>query len=387
MIALLARLFLKPNQRPEAALRKGYGILCGAVGVFLNVVLFVGKFAAGTLSGSIAITADAFNNLSDAGSSFISLLGFYLAGQKPDPHHPFGHGRMEYLSGLVISMLILLMGFELGKSSVQKILHPVPVDSSPLVLAILAVSIAVKLYMAFYNHALGRRLNAPAMRVTALDSLCDCVATSVVLLATLAGRATGLALDGWAGILVTVFILWSGIKAAKDTIDPLLGTPPAPEFVERIREIVLQHPGIVGIHDLIVHNYGPGRVMISLHAEVADDGDLLTTHEQIDHIEQELQETLGCHTVIHMDPVAVGDRRTDEVRSRIETLVRCIDESISIHDFRLVPEGDTVCVVFDAAVPFHFRLTDRQVEERIVTAIQALDNTCRVVVRVERPFT
>ena len=387
MISLLARLFLKPHQRPVETLRKGYGILCGAVGMFLNLALFAGKFTAGTLSGSIAITADAFNNLSDAGSSFISLLGFYLAGQKPDPHHPFGHGRMEYLSGLVISMLILLMGFELGKSSVEKILHPTPVDSSPLVLAILLASIAVKGYMAFYNHALGKRLEAPAMRVTALDSLCDCAATTAVLLATLAGRFLGIAVDGWVGILVSLFILWSGIKAAKETVDPLLGAPPSREFVDRIREIVLQHPGIEGVHDLIVHNYGPGQVMISLHAEVADDGDLLATHERIDHIERELQETLGCHTVIHMDPVAVGDSRTDEARRRIETLVRCIDESISIHDFRLVPEGDTVCVVFDAAVPFHFRLTDRQVEERIVTAVQALDNTCRVVVRVERPFT
>ena len=387
MITLLARLFLKSRQHSLPALRKGYGILCGAVGIFLNLALFGGKFAAGTISGSIAITADAFNNLSDAGSSFISLLGFYLAGQKPDPQHPFGHGRMEYLSGLVISMLILLMGFELGKTSVEKILHPAPVEVSPLVLAILLVSIAVKGYMAFYNHRLGKRLEAPAMRVTALDSLCDCAATTAVLLATLAGAFLGITVDGWVGILVSLFILWSGIKAAKETIDPLLGTPPSREFVDRIREIVLQHDGIEGIHDLIVHNYGPGRIMISLHAEVADDGDLLATHEQIDHIERELQETLGCHTVIHIDPVAVGDSRTDEARCRIETLVRCIDEAISIHDFRLVPEGDTVCVVFDATVPFNFRLTDQQVTDRIITAVQTMDNTCRVVVRVERPFT
>jgi len=385
MITLLARLFLRGKS--ESALRQGYGVLCGAFGIFLNVLLFTGKLIAGTLSGSIAITADAFNNLSDAGSSFISLLGFYLAGQKPDPHHPFGHGRIEYLSGLVISMLILLMGFELGKSSVGKILHPAPVDSTPLVLAILAVSVAVKLYMAFYNHRLGKRLNAPAMRVTAIDSLCDVAATSMVLLATLAGRWTALPLDGWTGLLVTAFILWSGIKSAKETIDPLLGAPPSREFVENIRNIVLQHPGIEGVHDLIVHDYGPGRIMISLHAEVAEDGDLLTTHEQIDHIERELQETLGCQAVIHIDPVAVGNCPANELRRRIATLVRLIDEDITIHDFQLVQEADGLRVSFDAAVPFGFRLTDAQVEERIVTAVHALDHGCRAVVRVERLYT
>ena len=223
MIALLARLFLKPNQRPEAALRKGYGILCGAVGVFLNVVLFAGKFAAGTLSGSIAITADAFNNLSDAGSSFISLLGFYLAGQKPDPHHPFGHGRMEYLSGLAVAMFILFMGFELGKSSLSKILHPRSVDSSPLVIAILCVSIAVKLYMAFYNRSIGKKIDSAAMEATAADSLSDSLATAAVLLATLVAHFTGLLIDGWCGLLVAVFILWSGFNAAKDTINPQIG--------------------------------------------------------------------------------------------------------------------------------------------------------------------
>ena len=385
MISLLARLFLKG--KTDAALRQGYGILCGAVGMFLNAALFIGKFAAGTLAGSIAITADAFNNLSDAGSSFISLLGFHLAGQKPDPDHPFGHGRMEYLSGLVISMLILLMGFELGKTSVGKILHPASVEASPLVIAILCVSIAVKFYMAVYNHRLGKRLSAPAMAVTALDSLCDCAATSAVLIATLAGRATGLPLDGWVGLLVTLFILWSGIKAAKDTVDPLLGTPPSREFVESIRTVVLQHSGIEGIHDLIVHNYGPGRVMISLHAEVAEDGDLLTTHEQIDHIERELQETLGCHAVIHIDPVAVGNCRTNEIRDRITTLVRLIDEDISIHDFRLTEDAACTTVSFDAAVPFGFRLTDEQTANKITAAVHALDAGYRVEVHVERPFT
>ncbi|MBE6964260.1 MAG: cation transporter, partial [Ruminococcaceae bacterium] len=257
MISLLAKLFLKPEGKSEAALRKGYGTLCGAVGIALNVLLFAGKFLAGTLSGSIAITADAFNNLSDAGSSFVTLLGFQLADQKPDADHPFGHGRIEYLSGLVVSMLILLMGFELAKSSLDKILHPVPVEADALVLAILCVSIAVKLYMSFYNRRLGKKLNSSAMLATAADALSDSASTFAVLIATLIGTFTDLAIDGWAGMLVAIFIFWSGINAARDTINPLLGNPPSEELVQQIRDIVMKHDGIQGIHDLIVHDYGP----------------------------------------------------------------------------------------------------------------------------------
>ena len=387
MISLLANLFLKPAGKTEAALRKGYGVLCGAVGIGLNLVLFLLKFLAGTLSGSIAITADAFNNLSDAGSSLVTLLGFQLAGQKPDSDHPFGHGRMEYLSGLVVSMLILLMGFELGKSSVEKIRTPAPVESGTLVIVILCASIAVKLYMCFYNRRLGRKLNSSAMLATAADSLSDSVATTAVLIATLVGQFTGLMIDGWIGILVSLFILWSGIKAAKDTIDPLLGTPPTHEFVEQIRDIVMASPGIVGIHDLIVHDYGPGRVMISLHAEVSAAEDMLSIHDEIDNVEKALQEQLGCHAVIHMDPIAVHDRLTEETRRRVLTLVHCIDDTISIHDFRMVPGPTHTNVIFDAVVPFGFRLSDSEVEEKIKAAVRALDGNYFAVVNVERSYT
>ena len=358
MISLLARLFVKTDGRDPAAVRKAYGILCGAVGIGFNVLLFLGKFFAGTIAGSIAITADAFNNLSDAGSSFVTMLGFQLAGQKPDSDHPFGHGRIEYLSGLAVSMLILLMGFELAKSSLDKILHPEPVDSSPLVIAILCVSIAVKLYMAFYNHRLGKQLNSAAMEATGADSLSDSVATSAVLLATLVGHFTGWMIDGWCGILVAAFILWSGFNAAKDTIDPLLGTPPTPEFVDEIKDLVMAHPAIVGIHDLIVHDYGPGRVMISLHAEVSASADVLELHDEIDNVEKELQEKLGCHAVIHMDPIVIDDGITQETRKRVADLVRCIDDQISIHDFRMVVGPTHTNVIFDAVVPFGFRLSN-----------------------------
>ena len=387
MISLLARLFIKTDGQSPTAVRKAYGILCGAVGIGFNVLLFLGKFFAGTISGSIAITADAFNNLSDAGSSFVTMLGFQLAGQKPDSDHPFGHGRIEYLSGLAVSLLILLMGFELAKSSLEKILHPEPVDFDPLVIVILCVSIAVKLYMAFYNRRLGKKLDSAAMEATGADSLSDSVATSAVLLATLVGHFTGWMIDGWCGILVAAFILWSGFNAAKDTIDPLLGTPPTPEFVEEIKELVIAHPAIVGIHDLIVHDYGPGRVMISLHAEVSASGNVLDIHDEIDNVEKELQEKLGCHAVIHMDPIVIDDGITQETRKKVAALVRCIDDQIGIHDFRMVVGPTHTNVIFDAVVPFGFRLTNAQVAEKIQTAVRTLDGNYFAVVNVEQSYT
>ena len=385
MISLLARLFIKQSG-DEQAVRKAYGILCGAVGIGFNVLLFIGKFFAGTLAGSIAITADAFNNLSDAGSSFVTLLGFQMAGQKPDSEHPFGHGRIEYLSGLAVSMLILLMGVELAKSSLQKILHPEPVDSSPVVIAILCVSIAVKLYMFSYNRRLGRKLNSSAMEATSMDSLSDSAATLAVLIATLVGHFTGLMIDGWCGILVAAFILWSGFNAAKDTLDPLLGTPPTREFVTQIRDIVMAHKSILGIHDLIVHDYGPGRVMISVHAEVSASENVLELHDEIDNVEKELREKLGCEAVIHMDPIVTDDGITEETRQRVAALVHCIDDEINIHDFRMVVGPTHTNVIFDAVVPFKFRLTDAEVREKIEAAVRALDGNYYAVVNVERPY-
>ncbi|WP_325178391.1 cation diffusion facilitator family transporter [uncultured Oscillibacter sp.] len=386
---MLARVFLKPEGKTEAQVRKGYGVLCGAVGVCLNLLLFLGKLLAGLASGSIAVVADAVNNLSDAGSSIVTLLGFHLAEQKPDHDHPFGHGRAEYLSGLVVAMLILLMGFELAQSSVGKILNPVPAEGGWRVTATLCAAIAVKVYMAFYNRRIGKRIGSTAMEAAALDSLGDCAATSVVLLASLVERYTDLVLDGWGGLLVALFILWSGFQAAKTTMDPLLGTPPSAEFVEEIRTLVLAHQPILGVHDIIVHDYGPGRRMISLHAEVPAGGELLELHSRIDHVERELRERLGCEAVIHMDPVCTDDGVTQETRKRVEALVRCIDGGITIHDFRVVPrEGKGhVHLVFDAAVPFDFRLSDQEVEEKIKSAVQVLDSGFQAKVRVERSYT
>lgn len=388
MISLLSQIFIKDRTNTgSAAVRKAYGILCGAVGIFFNILLFAGKFFAGTLSGSIAITADAFNNLSDAGSSTVTLLGFQLGGQKADREHPFGHGRMEYLSGLVVSILIVLMGFELAKSSFGKILHPEPVNFSPLILIILCVSIAVKLYMFTYNRAIGKRYSSPAMRATAMDSLSDCAATSAVLIATLVGQFTGLKIDGWCGVLVACFILYTGFTAAKDTLDPLLGQPPSAEFVQQIKNIVMAHEKIIGIHDLVVHDYGPGRVMISLHAEVSASENVLELHDEIDNVEKELKESLGCETVIHMDPIVTDDGITEETREKVSALVQCIDDGITIHDFRMVAGPTHTNVIFDAVVPFRFRLTDEEVEQKIKTAVRTLDGNYYAVVNVEKSYT
>ena len=294
---------------------------------------------------------------------------------------------MEYISGLAVSALILLMGVELGKESLGKILHPEDVTGGPLILAILAVSIAVKLYMMAYNRTIGKKLNAPALLAAAADSLSDSVATTAVLLATILGQIFGWRVDGWAGLAVAGFILYAGIGAARDTISPLLGNPPTPEFVEEIRSLVMAHPEVLGIHDLVVHDYGPGRRMISLHAEVPASGDLLDLHDVIDSAEQELRRQLGCEAVIHMDPVVTDDGVTAETREKVATLVHCIDDTISIHDFRMVPGPTHTNVIFDAVVPYGFRLTDQEVAEKIRTAVRTLDGNYYAIVNVEHSYT
>lgn len=387
MIELLARLFIRGRDAlAPSALRRAYGQLCGAVGIGLNLLLFAVKFFAGSVSGSIAITADAFNNLSDAGSSLVTLLGFRLAGRKPDPEHPFGHGRMEYISGLVVSGLILLMGVELGKSSMGKILHPEAVASSPLVLVILVVSIGVKLYMFSYNRAVGKKIRSTAMDATAMDSLSDAVSTAAVLVATLVGQFTGLMIDGWVGLLVALFILYSAYKAAKETLSPLLGQTPDPEFVRHIQEIVLSYPEVQNVHDLIVHDYGPGRVIISLHAEVSASGNLLQLHDVIDNIEHRLQKELGCVAVIHMDPIVTDDPETQRLRLAVAEKVKTIDPRLTIHDFRMVPGPSHTNLIFDTVVPYGVKLDRAQAQKRIAELVRQLGEQYFAVVQIDNSY-
>lgn len=364
MITCLAKFWIRESDSEEKK-RRVYGTLGAVVGIFLNICLFAGKYLAGFLSGSIAIMADAFNNLSDAGSSFISLIGFVFSGKKPDLDHPFGHGRIEYLAGLGVSFLILLMGVELAKNSVQKILHPVSVQISTLSIAVLSASILVKLYMAYYNHAIGKKIRSATMAATATDSLSDAAATTVVLLAMLFLAVTGINIDGYCGILVAVFILAAGIGAAKETVSPLLGQAPDPEFVKEIKELVMQHEEVLGIHDMAVHDYGPGRVMVSLHAEVSGDGNIYELHDLIDRIERELKEKLHCETVIHMDPIDVGNEKTVEMKEEMVKLVKAIDEQLTIHDFRMVTGTTHHNMIFDVVIPADFKLSQEELKDII----------------------
>lgn len=385
MITLLARIFIKHHTDLEdQKVRQAYGMLCGAVGIALNLLLFLVKFAAGAVSGSIAITADAFNNLSDAGSSIVTLIGFKLAGQKADSNHPFGHGRLEYVSGLIVSFLILLMAAELLKSSVSKILHPEKPEFSALIAGILLVSILVKCYMALYNRRIGKRIQSVAMTAAATDSLSDVCATSIILISLLLSHFAGFVIDGYCGVAVAVFICIAGINAARDTINPLLGQAPDPDFVKQIQDIVLSYDGIIGVHDLMVHNYGPGRIHISLHAEIPADGNILEMHDLIDLIEHNLRSALKCSAVIHMDPVCVNDPETDRLRGMVTEVLADIDSCLTMHDFRIVKGPTHTNLIFDVVVPYDYRFSDEALTEIITYKIKSQGSEYFPVIDVDK---
>lgn len=384
MITILSKIFIK-NPESETG-RKAYGTLCSIVGILLNVFLFAGKYFAGAISGSVAITADAFNNLSDAGSSFITLVGFIFAGKEPDLDHPFGHGRFEYISGFVVSMAILFMGFELMKSSIMKIIRPEPVDTSTVAMVILIVSILVKVYMAIYNRNVGRKIRSAAMAATAKDSLSDSVATVFVLIAMLVMKYAQINVDGICGVLVSLFIFYAGITAAKETLDPLLGLPPEKEFLDRIEEIVMAHDMIVGIHDVVVHDYGPGRRMISLHAEVPGDRNIFEIHDLIDCIEKELNEMLKCESVIHMDPIETDNEEVAKMKAIVAREIKTIDQSITIHDFRMVTGDTHTNLIFDAVVPFGTKMTIKDVKKSIEEMVESLEGNYYAVVHIDQSY-
>ncbi|MBQ2718999.1 MAG: cation transporter [Clostridia bacterium] len=388
MITLLSRLFIKDRENTASvAVRLAYGTLCGILGIFLNLLLFAAKLLVGLFTGAISVMADALNNLTDAGSSVVSLIGFRLSGQKPDKHHPFGHGRIEYLSGLFISMLILLVGFELAKSSVEKILFPVPVGFYLWAALILSASVLIKGYMAFYNLRLGKRLSSPAMRATGFDSLSDAVATATVLLCLCLSTVTALPLDAYCGLLVSLFILYSGLRSAKETVSPLLGEPPSPELIERILRIVYSHGEVAGIHDLIVHNYGPGRSMLSLHAEVRADADLLETHDMIDNIERELSRELSCDAVIHMDPIVTDDEEVVAIRQALLLRLTAIDGRLTMHDFRMVKGPTHTNLIFDVVLPYDMTESEDALRERIEAMAKELSPTYFTVVSFDKSYT
>ena len=387
LVDLLVRRFVPDHQRTQdPRVRARYGALSGGVGIALNLLLFALKLLAGAVTASIAVVADAFNNLSDAGSSIVTLVGFRMAERPADDEHPFGHGRIEYLSGLFVSAAILVVGVELLKSSFDKVLHPAPTEMDLPSLCILVCAVGVKLWMSRFNRALSARIGSTAMAATAKDSLTDAVATSAVVLGVGLGSVFHLYVDGWIGLAVAGFILYTGYTTARDSLSPLLGQSPDPEFVQEITQTVLAHPEVVGIHDLIVHDYGPGQRMISLHAEVRADEDILVIHDVIDRIEMELRGRFRCETTIHMDPIAVDDEATASMRARVEQAVHGVDPALSIHDFRMVVSPTHTNLIFDVCVPHRFRMTDAQVSRAVHDAVRRLDGPYFAVIRVEHGY-
>ncbi len=358
MIGILSRFIIKEDT-PEASKRTLYGMLCGVLGIVLNLLLFAGKLLAGLMSGSVSIMADAFNNLSDAGSSIVTLCGFKLASAKPDLEHPYGHGRVEYIAGLVISAVIIVMAFELLKESVGKIIHPEVTEFSAIIVVVLLISILVKCYIAYYNTKIGEEIDSTALKATAQDSLSDCIATTVVLATSILGHYSKLQLDGWCGVLVSLFIFYSGFSAARDSINPLLGNPPSQKFVDEIERTALGFDeNIIGVHDLMVHDYGPGRKIISLHVEVPADGDILILHDIIDNLEKRLAKSFSCVATIHMDPVDTKNPKVLALKEEVATIVKEVYSGITIHDFRVVFGETHSNLIFDMEVPFSCPLDD-----------------------------
>lgn len=386
MTKCLIRWFVPDAERTEdPAVRRRYGRLGGGVGIAANLLLFAVKLGVGLFTASIAVVADAFNNLTDAGSAIVTLAGFHLAGQEADEEHPFGHGRMEYLAGLIVSLVILLVGFELGKSSIGRIIAPEGVVLSVGGGLLLLAAMLVKLWMFRFYRTLGKTICSTALVAAAKDSLSDGVATVLVLGSALIGSRFGVSVDGWAGLVVALLILKAGWDSVKETLDPLLGRPMDPELAKDIDQLVLDHPYILGIHDLIYHDYGPGRAKMSFHAEVPADGDLLAIHDVIDHIERELKQRNGIETVIHMDPV-VQDEQTEQLRAQVEELAKDIDPRLTIHDFRTTAGPIHTNLIFDVMVPYGFALTDVQVRQELTNRVRALSQRYYAVIQVDRPY-
>ncbi len=384
MTKFLIRLFIGKTADYSSDTRKKYGFLSGITGIILNLLLFTGKLIAGILSGAVSVVADALNNLSDAGSSIVNMVGFKIAMTPPDREHPFGHGRAEYVAGLIISFIITLMGVELAKSSVDKIIVPEAPDISVLTFVILFASVLVKLWMFFFNRKLGSEINSVSLKAAASDSISDVTATVAVILGMAASVIFDVNIDGWAGLLVSVFIVVSGLKTAKESLSPLMGQMPEKKLVEDIKSTVNSYEGIIGMHDLIVHNYGVGISFISFHAEVASSMPLSDAHTLVDGIETEFKKKFGCGVTIHIDPVDIDDEETTELFGAVKKVVKGIDEGLSIHDFRVVKNHAGNTLIFDLAVPYKFRLSDRQIREMTVGGINAIDKNAVPIVSIER---
>ena len=387
MTEFLIKLFIgKDKNANDPTVRGKYATLAGITGIFMNVLLFIGKLTMGILSASVAIIADAFNNISDAGSSVVTLLGVRIANKPVDKEHPLGHGRSEYVAGFIVDLLIILVGFELLKTSVEKIANP----SLPIVgnatLIILCASILVKIWLFFFYHKIGNKIHSAVIKASAADSLSDCIATTLVLTSALIAKIWSFPIDGWAGIVVAAFIMFTGLKEAKGTIDLLLGSPPDPKFIQDIYEFCKKYPRIVGIHDVMVHDYGPGRQIVSFHAEVPSDSDINVAHEEVDQMERDLHETFGCIVTVHLDPLVVNDPIVNELRALAECSAKEVNASFSIHDFRMTKGETNINLIFDLVLPVDCEMCAAQAEKEVSEKIRACHPECSCVIRAEHPF-
>ncbi|MBQ9768403.1 MAG: cation transporter [Lachnospiraceae bacterium] len=388
MTGLLVKLFVKHQEEPQKPeVRAAYGRLSGMVGIICNVILFGVKFLLGTVTSSVAITADAFNNLGDASSGIVSFLGFKMASRPADKEHPYGHARYEYLAGLTVSVMILVIGVELFKESFQKILRPQPVEFSWVSVAVLLVAIGVKLWLAFFNRTIGRRINSQTLLATAADSRNDVIATGAVILAMVLSHVTKLELDGYMGLAVALFILYSGVNLVKETLDPLLGKATDEELVEDIEKRIMSYPGVLGTHDLMIHDYGPGRQFGSVHVEVAAEEDVLKSHDMIDNIERDFLSELNIHLIVHMDPIVTKDESVKNLRHWLAGEVKKVHPELTIHDLRIVPGSTHTNVIFDCLVPRGLKRSDEEIKAEIdVLVKQTYPDYC-CVITVDHSYT
>lgn len=384
MIKFLVKKFVPDYENvSNSGVREKYGILGGILGIICNFFLFSLKLTVGLLMNSISVISDAFNNLSDTASSLIVIVGTKLSNMRPDEEHPFGHGRIEYISSLIVSFIIMLVGFELFKSSLSKIFTPQPVAFSLPLIIILGASVLVKLWMASYNRWLSGRISSGVLRAAATDSLIDAVSTSIVVISIIVGRFVSFPLDAIFGAIFSLLVIYSGFGIAKDTVDVLLGTAPDMETVDKITEKILQAEGIIGVHDLIVHDYGPGRKMASVHAEVPDTADIVKIHELIDRLEQEISRELGVHTVIHMDPIATGCETTDRIKAEVLEIIKSVDESMGIHDFRMTDGESNINLIFDLEMPFALQKDKDKILSQIKEKLSERDSRYAAVITVD----
>lgn len=385
MTDLILRIFVRDHKNTEdPAVRDKCGRVAGAVGIVTNFLLFLMKIIVGTVFHSVSVTADAVNNLTDSGSSVVTLIGFKMASKPADEKHPFGHARIEYLSGVIVSFIVIFLGLQLGMSSIEKIITPEENALTPVALVVLVISILAKLWQCLFYRKVGRMIKSESVEATSKDSRNDVIATSVVLLGAVITMLTGVNLDGYMGAAVALFIVFSGVQLTISTADPLLGQAPEGELVQTITEKMLSYPGIIGMHDLAVHNYGVGRCFASAHCEVDAKNDILVSHDLIDNIERDFSRDLGIHMVIHLDPVIVGDARTDALHCKVQSLVTALYPTVTIHDFRVIWGVTHSNIVFDAAVPFAVKDSDAVITQKVEAEIQKLDPDYRTVVTIDR---